>query len=559
MSNPIASPVRPRPATKNASVPPEHYVRLLIHRKWLVLGVTLAISAGTAIVAHFLPNVYTSDTVILVDPQKVPETYVKSTVTGDVRNRLSTLSQQILSATRLQRIIETLNLYPKERKTLAREEVIAQMRSDIQVQVLSDFGASQDFQAFRITYSGKDARLVAQVTNELASLFIEENLKAREQQATGTAEFLQNQLRESRKNLEEQEAKLKKYRLMHVGEMPEQQSADLQILGQLQSQLQGESDALARAGQSKAVLQSLMTQSGPVVDLDSLQAKPREAAESKPSETPQPSRAAIQLRNDRARLAALLSQYTPDHPDVRKLRKQIQQDEAAVEAAASSSAVAQTPTQPPESATPPPAMVTTSRVASSPAVHVNPVIQSQINTLDSEIAKHKDEVQRLSKQVSVYQAKLSSIPVREQEIAQLVRDYEISRAHYSQLLSQQLSAETATQLEIRQKGEKFEVLDPGQVAERPSRPNRAMINGAGSVAGLILGIIAAIASEVLGLSITSTQDLAAAVPAPVLEVIPVILTRADRRRRRTRMILTSASAFATILAVFAVLLYRSQV
>ena len=248
---------------KDVGLSPEHYIRLIVHRWWLVLGIALAISAGTIIFSHFLPNVYTSDTIILVDPQKVPDAYVKSTVTGDVRNRLSTLSQQILSATRLQRIIETLNLYPEDRKKLAREDVIAHMRADISVQVVSDFGASQDFQAFKITYSGKDARLVAQVTNELASLFIEENLKAREQQATGTTEFLENQLQESRKDLEGQEAKLKQYRMMHIGEMPEQQSADLSILGQLQSQLQLESEALSRAEQSKLYLQSMMSQSAP--------------------------------------------------------------------------------------------------------------------------------------------------------------------------------------------------------------------------------------------------------------------------------------------------------
>ena len=107
------------------------------------------------------------------------------------------------------------------------------MRADISVQVVSDFGASQDFQAFRITYSGKDARLVAQVTNELASLFIEENLKAREQQATGTTEFLENQLQETRKDLEAQEAKFKQYRMRHIGEMPEQQSARLPDFGSI--------------------------------------------------------------------------------------------------------------------------------------------------------------------------------------------------------------------------------------------------------------------------------------------------------------------------------------
>ena len=216
-----------------------------------------------------MPDSYRSETVILVDPQKVPDTYVRSTVTGDIRGRLSTLSQQILSATRLQKIIDSLNLYPQERKGMAREDIIARMRGDIGVTVLSDFGGGQDLQAFRITYSGHEPRLVAQVTNELASLFIEENLKAREQQATGTSEFLQNQLQETRKRLDDQEAKLKDFKLRHIGEMPEHEAADLQILGQLQSQLQIESEALSRAEQQKSYLQSMMASgSAPVVDLD---------------------------------------------------------------------------------------------------------------------------------------------------------------------------------------------------------------------------------------------------------------------------------------------------
>jgi polysaccharide chain length determinant protein (PEP-CTERM system associated) len=506
-----------------------------------------------------MPNVYTSETVILVDPQKVPDAYVKSTITGDVRNRLSTLSQQILSATRLQKIIETLNLYPEDRKKLAREDVITHMRSDISVQVVSEFGASQDFQAFRIAYFGKDARLVAQVTNQLASLFIDENLKAREQQATGTTEFLGNQLQETRKDLEQQEAKLKEYKLKHVGEMPEQQSADLQILGQLQSQLQLQGDALARAEQSKLVLQTMLSQSAPVIDLDDGQPKMPKAADVKGGEPSKQARAST-LSNEKARLAALLAHYTGDHPDVRKLKKQIEQEEAresALVAAAAAAAAAEPAAVAVD--TPPPPTPLTRAAAPQPVNHVNPVIQSQLSTLDAEIAKHKEESQRLSNSVLAYQAKLSAIPVREQEITQLVRDYEISKSHYSQLLGQQLSAETATQLEFRQKGEKFVVLDTGQVAERPTRPNRALINSAGSAAGLILGILLAVGTELLGVSITSPEDISAAVSVPVLEVIPLILTRVDRRRRMKRMLVTSATAAVTVLVVCAILFYRSQI
>src|SRR5579885_2156030 len=166
---------------------PEHYLRVLLHRKWIVLGLFFIISAGTAIVTYQLPDVYTSETVILVDPQQVPDTYVRPTVSGDGRNRLGTLSQQILSATRLQKVIETFNLYPEDRKRLPREDVINKMRGDISVQMVNDSGAKQDLEAFKIAYSGLNPQVTAQVTNELASLFIEENLKAREEMATGTS------------------------------------------------------------------------------------------------------------------------------------------------------------------------------------------------------------------------------------------------------------------------------------------------------------------------------------------------------------------------------------
>jgi len=535
----------------NNQFSPEHYLRLLMHRKWLVLGVFLAVSATTFIIARRLPDIYTSETVILVDPQKVPEAYVKSTVTGDVRNRLGTLSQQILSATRLQRIIDSLNLYPEDRKKLAREDLINRMRADISVSVVSDFGGSQDLQAFRINYSGQNSRLVAQVTNELASLFIEENLKAREQQATGTTEFLQNQLQETRQTLEAQEAKLKDFKLKHIGEMPEQQAANLQILGQLQSQFQLEGEGLSRAEQQKTYIQSMMTQSAPVVDLDEGERNGPQGASPPPvAKGPDPSKSTI--NSDKARLAALLSRYTDDHPDVRKLKKQIEAEEAK----AASAIVA---VEPASAVSPVAAPAPLPKRAPQPINYINPVLQSQLSTLDAEIAKRKEETQRLAKAISTYQAKLEAIPVREQQVTELVRDYEISKSHYSQLLEKQLSAETATQLEIRQKGEKFVILDPGQVAERPSRPNRTLINSAGAVGGLILGLLLAIGTEFLGTSITSSQDITAASGLPVLEVIPVIQTRTDRRLQKRRILFAAASATTMALAVGGILFFRSQI
>lgn len=540
---------RPKP-TIPTTPPLEHYLQLLMHRKWLIVGVFLVGSVATIAVVQLLQNVYTAQTLILVDPQKVPESYVKSTVTGSVRDRLSTLSQQILSATRLQKIIDSLHLYQAEKRKMAREEILAMMRKDITTTVVSDFGASQDLQAFRISYSGTDPRLVAQVTNQIAQLFIEENLRAREQQSAGTADFIQNQLLETRKTLEEQEGKLKDYRLRHVGEMPEQQTADLQILGQLQSQVQLEGEALNRAEQQKTYLQSMMTQTVPVIDIDSGDEMgiPAASKANAPASAPA-ARKKTPLEDEKAKLAELLTRYRDTYPDVLKLKKQIQEDEAKQTLAGATPEPAVETKVP----VPPPPAATVTKAAAAPITpqpkHFNPVLQGQIEAADAEIAKHHQEVERLSKLVAKYQNKLEAIPVREQEIASLVRDDEMTKAHYAQLEGLSLSAETATQLELRQKGEKFVILDPAVAPEKPSKPNRPLLDAAGALGSLLLGMILAMSPEFVGMTIIGAQDITSISNLALLEIIPVIKTRSDEIVHRRRIMWGAASAFvATILA-----------
>jgi succinoglycan biosynthesis transport protein ExoP len=497
----------------------EHYWLLLWHRKWIVLSIFLVTTAGTVWISRRLPNTYTSETLILVDPQKVPDTYVKPTVTGDIRDRLGTLSQQILSATRLQTVIDSFNLYPEGEK-LSREDVISRMRKDIGVSVVSDFGAGQGLQAFKISYSGKDPRTVAEVTNELASLFIEENLKAREQQATGTSDFLEIQLQETKKELEEQEAKLRDFKLKHIGEMPEQQASTLQIYGQLQEQLRSGGEDLSRAEQQKSYLQSLLAQSAaPVVDMD-----PSNRSPSNPSSDLE------------AKLATLMSRYGEKHPDVQRLKAEIAKEKAQV------------------AANPAPEPAETPSPKSMPTETINPVLQSQLSAVDAEIDKLKNQQEQLTQSVSSYRAKLEAVPVREQEIADLERDYGISKEHYAQLLDKRLSADTAAQLEFRQKGEKFTILDPAQVPEQPSSPNRRLINLAGALVGLGLGLTSAFVLG--GMSITCVAQLPSTADVPVLGVVPIIRTRFDQQRQRRWVLAGAASGLAAILVGGASLLYH---
>jgi hypothetical protein len=203
------------------------------------------------------------------------------------------------------------------------------------------------------------------------------------------------------------------------------------------------------------------------------------------------------------------------------------------------------------------AAVETAPVKKASAATANPVLITQLKSLDADIAKQKQEQARLNKQITVYQARLEAIPVRQQEVAELVRDYEISKAHYSQLLDKQLSAETATQLEIRQKGEKFSILDPALPAEKPSKPNRKLFNAMGALAGLVLGVLLALSTELVGTTVTAPEQVVLASGVTVLEVIPVIMTAVDHRRRRRHMLWATVSCTVfTVLACTAALFLR---
>ena len=263
------------------------------------------------------------------------------------------------------------------------------------------------------------------------------------------------------------------------------------------------------------------------------------------SGTPRGATTGSTLADDKARLASLLARYTDKYPEVQKLRQQIQEREAKEKLQAP--APVETASNP-EIPVPPPPPAKKKQVF-VPASSSNPVIISQIKAVEEEIAKHKEEQQRLNKLIGSYQAKLEAIPVREQQVAELVRDYEMNKTHYSQLLDKQLSAETASQLELRQKGETFKVLDPAQVPGRTSKPNRLLIDAAGSFAGLLLGILVVLGGEMAGQTISCADHIPLFNGNQVLEIIPMILTEADRKRKRKQVIMAAASGVAATLTV----------
>jgi polysaccharide biosynthesis transport protein len=474
--------------------------KALWNEKILAVTIMATMAAISFIVIRTLPAVYRAEALVLVDSQKIPERFVSTTVTAEVQDRLTTISQEILSGTRLNKVIADFNLYPEQRKTRVQEEILDMMRKDLEVKV-ERLGGGNRPGAFRISYQGAEPVVVAQVTNRIANLYIEENLRAREVQAEGTTEFIEQQLQASKKQLEELEASVSQYKLQHNGELPQQENALASTLGRLQAELNGVQDSIQRAEQSKILLQNSLTSAeNSEQTLIRALRPPSALTASDDSDLPQVAIAALQppsrVEQLTAKLQTLRTRYSDEHPEVKAAIRELDRAvaEAKEEAAAVKSAPMQTADAPAARAvrveSPQTALLLTQL---NQARERTASLRAQMAALDREIDQRQSDRRRILRDITFNEGRLGKLPLREQEMAALMRDYEISKNNYRSLLDKKIAAEMAGDLERRQKAERFTILDPGGVPERPTKPNRPVLYGMSLLASAALGIAAAIA------------------------------------------------------------------
>lgn len=478
----------------------KQWQRLRRRRWWLAMPL-FTVWAVVWSVSWFLPAVYRSETLILVEQQKVPEQYVVSNVTADLQERLQSMTQQMMSRTRLLRIMDEFQLYPELRSRRTPDEWVERMRQDIQMELVQAPNRRGDLAAFKIAYLCRNARLAQQVASRLSSLFIEENLKSRQQQSQETTNFLQSQLGEARQSLSEQEMRVKEFKSRYLGELPGQVQSNMQILGGLQSQLQQEMEALGHAKQQSVYLESLLgqwrsAQGGAVLA---------------------PSAVDQELESQRAQLADLSAHYTERHPDIRKLQEAIIRTEALK-----------------QRLRPAGELGGGGAVRSSPGTPLAE-LESQLKANRVEIANREKSVKGGERQIQGYQSRLNTAPLREQQLADLTRDYDQSRKNYESLLAKLDDSSMATNLEKRQQGEQFRVLDPPNLPQKPYSPQRLRLSLIGLLAGLVLGVGGMAGAEAVDDRIYCRADLKEVSDAPVLSEIPPLLTVAevDRKKRQS--------------------------
>ena len=507
---------------------PEDILQILRRRYWLILLPLAIVAAGTAAFTRTLTDWYRSETLILVVPQRVPENYVRSTVTTRIEDRLNSISQQILSRTRLERVIQDFNLYEQERRTGIMEDIVDKMRGDIGVQVVKG-------DAFRVSYVGREPRTVMKVTERLASLFIEENLKDRELLADGTNQFLEAQLEDARRRLMEQEKKVEVYRRQHSGELPTQLETNLQAIQNTQMQIQAVVESVNRDRDRRLVLERQLAEAEePLPAVAPLPAAPAAGGDGENAPAP----AAKQLEFARSQLKALELRLKPEHPDIGLLKRRIRDLEKAAEAEALAAPVTPAPSR--------------AEVARQQRIES---LRGDIEQLDRQIAQKVEEEKKLRGVSASYQARVDAAPTRETELVELTRDYTTLQNMYSSLLQKKEDSKLAANLERRQIGEQFKLLDPARIPERPFKPNRQLFYLGGIIVGLGIGLAMVGLLEYRDRSFRQDQDVIRLLSLPVLAVVPVMQSDVERRRNFKRRVAANVAMGSTVFMCLAVVAY----
>jgi polysaccharide biosynthesis transport protein len=480
-----------------------------------------------------LPASYKSATLILVEQPAMPKDYVVSNINDDLQDRVQNITQQILSRTRLLQIIEHLNLYKRNHNVLTPDDKVARMRKDIAIEVVHD-PRNLAVTAFKIEYVADNPHVAQQVTGELTNLFINENLEVRQQQSEDTTKFLEGQLETARQSLTEQDAKIRVFKGAHVGDLPTQQASNLQILAGMQAQLENEQEGLSTARQQQVYLQTLINQ------YRTLQGT------SKTGDAPTGLLTINkELADLKSQLATLSSQYTDQYPDVLKLKAQIAKTEKA-----KSQLMAELKDQ--SNAPSQPDNVIIARDAADPS-QTSPMLQlqGQVQANKSEIANREQAIAALQAKVGEYQARLNDEPVREQQLADLTRGYDQSKANYDELLKKENESKMATSMEQMQKGQRFRMIDPPSLPIKPDFPDRLKFCAFGLAFGIGLGVLMVGALELADDRLHTEKGLKALLPTKVVFEIPEIESASDEQKRRKSLWVRWAMTvlvFVTILA-----------
>jgi polysaccharide chain length determinant protein (PEP-CTERM system associated) len=467
----------------------EDYADILKRRVWLIVSSAVILLVVCAAATFVIPPRYQSQTLILIEHQKVPDDYVKPVVDEDLSARLASMKEQILSRSRIEPIIKRFNLFSKGNPTM--DERVLMTQKAIGVKTIPSSESSHGMPGFYITFTAENPHIAQEVCAEISSLYVTENLSARQQSAEGTTDFLKQQLADSKKNLDEQDSKLAAFQQKYFGRLPEQEQSNTNTLTALTTQLDAVTQALNRQQQDVTFLQAMVAQQ--THDLQNIEPAAATAAVDERK---------VQLRALLVQKQALDAQYTPDHPDVVEISRKIADLQAQIARGSSE-----------------PASISAAPVATRPDPPQLQQLKAQLHAAQQAMVDAKQEQARIETQVRNYEGRIESSPQVEQEYKQITRDHQTALDFYNSLLTKMNESSMATALEQRQQGEQFHVMDAANLPEEPIFPNRKLFAGGGLLGGLVVGLLIAGLLEYRDTSVRNERDIWAFTKLSTLAVI----------------------------------------
>jgi len=458
---------------------------------WIVPACTLAFGALSVLVATQIPKQYTSRTLVLVSRPAVPADYVKPVVTEDLSQRLASMKGEILSRSRLEPIIEKFNLYVEDRAKVHMEDLVERLRKTVEITPLEPMPGTQDrsLPGFEVNVTFNNGHLAQLICTEITSMFLEQNSRALEQQASRTTAFIGQQLDEAKAKLDEQDAKLAQFKRQYIGSLPEETQGNLALLATLNSQLDANTQALSRAQQDKAFNESLLSQQEA-----SLQA-------SKTGQNPETLE--DQLRARQEQLTVLESRYTAEHPDVVKMKNEIANLKKKIQ----------------ESPNPDDLPVKTPKTAEPAQIQE---LRAKIQEAELDHAELLKRQAKIQDQIRVLEGHIETSPMVEQQLKELTRNYQTALDFYNELLKKRDNSAMARDLVHQQEGEQFRVLDAPSLPTSPSFPKMVNFVAGGLGGGVALGVVIAYLLMVMDKTLHTEREVETYLKLPVLASVPFL-------------------------------------
>ena len=527
----------------------EDYIDIVRRHKGWIIGPFLLTLVGTVVGVYLWPDSYVSEATVKVQPQQVPQNMVQSAINQEMTDRISSMSQTILSRTTLTTIINNFGLYPRERRSLPIDDVVELMRKKIEIlPVLSVGGPGHEVPAFQIRFTYENRLQAQRVVSDLLSRFLDENIRSRSNATFLTEQFMQDEANEAKKSLDEVESKLTEFKVQNNGHLPDQADANMRQLQALEASSTYLSSAMSRAQQEKLQLEgSLRIINDEMTELHRQPPQESVIQQKKNEKLDEADREIEQWKNQ---LSTLRQRFTESYPDVRtavlrleaaeKKRQQILSEEA-------------------DKKPDPPAPPRVNPEVRRDERELNAALQrtqNQIEAKDVEIQEYTKELKTTNDRIKIYEGRLETVPVGEKQYGDLLRDRDMAKVRYEDLEAKLERARTAKEMEDRKQGENLEELDPPSLPSSPTEPKRAVIVPLGATVGLLIGFVLAGVREMKDTSLKNLKDVRAYTQMQILGSIPLLENDfIVRRRRRLAWLAWTTACLVSAVVISGSILY----